>query len=386
MAKKEKGRPLRYVYWLVAVVGASVVFKVHGTNEESYFTMHMVQRIEERYYLVKRLEQPVEALFKAQSRAAQQSPSFEPFKKIWCNFLSYRYLGDDSFVRETIKLVLLLYKDALTHLVPHKSHVLEKVGIIRWGRDIFDALTEKLNVQPQDVTTMLATNHHATDVVCDQADGDSTHDVVNAVEHVLHDKECNDNIIINNIMRFYHMQRLTKAVFTISKKSSVLSIDDVCMPNNYKHPLIINCVINMQKAKNAKPFFKLWKRLSTYDSIKDKVVLQEFIQLTICLYSNFINNEFVSNQKRERPNISDVVQLYEKIANLPIVELLNLLDDVTDQYESLSTNYEFSNPKMTWSHWLRTYWWVPPITAVSAIVLYVKNSKVINNIFTKITT
>src|SRR5439155_1518616 len=162
-------------------------------------------------------------------------------------------------------------------------------NIMRWGRDIFDVFIQKINLQqPQDLTVILSTNHHAADIVCDQEDCGTVHDAVHAVEHVLHDvecAECDDTIIINIIMRFYHM-----------------------------------------------------------------------------------------------------VHLYEKIANLPIGELLNLLDEVTDHYENLSTNYEFSNQKMTWSSWLRKYWWVPPITAVSAIVLYVKNSKVINNIFNKITT
>ncbi|HSW73690.1 MAG TPA: hypothetical protein VLG71_00905, partial [Candidatus Limnocylindria bacterium] len=54
--------------------------------------------------------------------------------------------------------------------------------------------------------------------------------------------------------------------------------------------------------------------------------------------------------------------------------LLNLLDDIVNQYESFHQQFELNNQSLTWSEWFKKYWWAPPIVVVSVFITYLRHS------------
>jgi hypothetical protein len=391
-----------------------------GVADDEHFTMQSVQLVEKRYYLIKRLEGPMATLFlahkyfsskpekrifkesldrifdcdqfrhplvRASAQAVQQHQTLEPCRKIWRDFLSYRHLEDQSFVRETITLVLMLYNNLLQHLKFGRDtlFVSKPKSITKtWTDWIFgnNEHTRGANVQDYDLIHALVAGDYTSSSVCPDAECETVQDNFKAIAGLLDESEHHD-MVLNNIMRFYHMQRLTKPMYLFSalsaKRGTAINLHTVSIPAIFKHELIIQCIEQMKQSGTLQPFFKLWKRLATYDFIEDRVLLQEFVRLMIILYEQLIvsTRESVDNDARiaSQATVGDMMQMYEKISTLPIADLLTLLDEMSDRYEYIVQEYEFSNKTLSWSDWLKKYWWAPPVIIVSFALVVLRHSK-----------
>lgn len=59
-------------------------------------------------------------------------------------------------------------------------------------------------------------------------------------------------------------------------------------------------------------------------------------------------------------DLNMVLDLYNDIHDLPVSEMLNLLDELVDEFDFFSEQYELENHKLSWSSWLAGYWWSIP--------------------------
>jgi hypothetical protein len=297
----------------------------------------------------------------ASVQAMSATHDITPFKKIWCDFLSYRYLEDAHFVRETIILLLLLYK-----------HLLAKI-------DNPNRLNRIPSLQRHDLAMLLISGHQTVSDICPEVKCNDVQDTVNVVARLLDETPSVSDVVINNNLRFYHVQRLVKGIFVLTtcvKNQKILKTlpEITCC----SHPLIQQCILDMRLTGSLKPLLKLWKKVASYDCIDDKKLLQEYIRLIIIVY-NHVKANFTStlyNQDKAPPTDPvNMMQLYETVASMPIPELLDMLDEVVDKYEQLSTLYEINNKALTWSEWLKKYWWTPPIIVTSLIAIVAKHNQ-----------
>ena len=420
----------RYLLYSIILLGATPILCL---GYDTYFTMQSVQRIEERLYLVKRLESPVDALFKIYAMVApavlqkqgrlfgtlgdhkqnfqhkatckaleeiSEVSSIDPFRKIWCSLLSYRYLEDKEFEQEAIKLLLLLYQDLFKNLGSlsitlkdaHKvlgNQKIDEIGLSGYShqkkqkRFITQEVFSGLGTKPdQDIATLLATGHYTADCICAHADCDTVNDTLNSLERVLHEPCSNDDIVINNVLRFYHMQRLVRPMFMLSKKHELLVADELVIPKVFKHELILECIDTLKSTGSSKGFFKLWKRLATYDFIEDKQLLNEFVQLTLVLYRHLLEKA-LQEPRRFRIIVNDTMLVNDKIASLPLAELLNVLDTIVDQYEEIVATYELNNESLSWKAWFEKYWWAPPVILTTCYMVLLKSYYKLSSLIVK---
>ncbi|HSW73596.1 MAG TPA: hypothetical protein VLG71_00405 [Candidatus Limnocylindria bacterium] len=375
-----------YYFFLFCVFGYGVFIK--GQDQDIHFSMHSVQKVEQRYYLIKRLEPAIDTLFAVHNALASSfwwsrpnkpllnrtnlrhfrhasviesveamatSSDIAPFKKIWHKVLAYRYLEDGTFVREVIILILLLYKNLLLSVDKELYH--------RKAPDE-SALTE-----------LLIAGHQKLSDLCPHVHCDDISDMVVAVERLLDETSLPTDVVVNNILRFYHVQRLVRSIFILDKhsKRSMPTLVISVPQDTWTHPLVKECVRSLNQKTTLTPLFRLWKKVTSYDCIDDQRLLQEFVRLVILVYNHCMHERALPNRSSENPQEA-MVSLYEQIAKLPIPELLDLLDELVDQYEKLSTTYEINNTTMSWSAWAKKYWWAPPVILAS-LVMVIKDSK-----------
>jgi hypothetical protein len=79
------------------------------------------------------------------------------------------------------------------------------------------------------------------------------------------------------------------------------------------------------------------------------------------LYKQFFLHEYKKNSHTLiRTAIKNLLEISEKINQLPITEILNTIDMLAKELPPFLEKYEFHS-KITWKAWLKKYWWVPPI-------------------------
>lgn len=134
---------------------------------------------------------------------------------------------------------------------------------------------------------------------------------------------------------------------------------------HFDHDLITWAIKKIKRDQNLKPLFDIWSDFKVYrdNSPEDQNFLKECTLLIFIFY----NNIFIAyDEANDRAKVQDVVELFQKINNLPIGELLDILDTISEQLVEMLEKYEPEANQSLFS-WLRSNWWVPP-TIVAAFI------------------
>lgn len=65
----------------------------------------------------------------------------------------------------------------------------------------------------------------------------------------------------------------------------------------------------------------------------------------------------------------DVAYLYNQVSQIPLIEILSLIDQSYEQLKVILSNYPLHD---TIFIWLKSYWWVPPITFASLFASFLQ--------------
>jgi len=401
-------------------------FGVIASADDGHFSMRNATCIQKRYYLIRRLESPVAILLKLfkiqhangvelavkktdlpivfedpliQEAALQlfSTNTISSFNKVWGNFLSYKRLDDPNFVRETLLFIVLFYKKILLDITKmHKDVDIDPLidsidtyfknfGDEKKERTIEASLAvighaefigQKKAIQYQLEVTALLTGHHTLNFDYNAPDCDLK-EGLGSIMTILDEASTEESCIINNNMRFYHIQRMLHSMFILSHcRYRVRSLDD-SLERIFTHPRVRSCFEGIQKNGNLESLRGLWKSFASYGHMGDKLLLEEFIKLIIVVYGHL---EIIDchqrvirfDQAARQSTLGEMISLYETMNQLPIVQLLNLLDDVVGQYDNFSQQYELNNTELTWQDWIIKYWWVPPVMATSVTFTLLK--------------
>jgi len=142
---------------------------------------------------------------------------------------------------------------------------------------------------------------------------------------------------------------------------------------DYKNLLIRICIENMSKKASLDPLFKLWDfAVSMELNKRDAVFLREFSIVIFTLYENIlvmINAAKVDKIKSEVA-IDEIISLYNTVSEMPIREIVIALEKCYRLFCEILNDYQFYST-LSWSQWLRNYWWVVPTITVAVITVLV---------------
>jgi hypothetical protein len=183
------------------------------------------------------------------------------------------------------------------------------------------------------------------------------------------------------IKRYYHIQRLNKPIALLTSFKTITDIRSCLAVTHkdqtviidgtitFKNQHIIACIEQIEQANSLDPLLALWNNFQYFKSINNKHYLREFLMLTFIVYKIFFTKETdkLNAQEKIRISLKEITELYNNINNLHIEELLHAIDSCADTLEKILTAYDMKT-ESTWIHnkiqFLRTYWWVTPVTIV----------------------
>lgn len=329
--------------------------------------MRFVRLVQKRYYLVHRLEKPIEFLTKLSHgnitfpsgisdqfqhphvikymKALELDHDVRAINNLWSDFLSYKYIEEDLFVRETIIAIVIVYRALIVGLKNDSEHK--------------NMATYSYWVRPWDFN------------------GQELYENFHSLLHVLDESYNEENFIITNNLRHYHIQRLFKSIALLTKINTqylhplwdclVHTIQNNAI--SFKHKTVQECLSSILQTQSLEPLFSLWRDFMAYKFANDTLFLQEFVTLEYMLYRKLIDCLHFENL-RASPAAEDLIDLYASIATLPVPQMLNSLDMLVEELIVIMEKYEL-NAAMSWTEWFKKYWWVPPIVISSVIINFV---------------
>ncbi|MCC7414672.1 MAG: hypothetical protein IT346_01125 [Epsilonproteobacteria bacterium] len=375
----------------------------------------LITAIEQRYYMIMRLEKPVATLVAAYQKkrslhlpknsadlfrdplvkrtfaTMENTQSTMPFYKLWSCFLAYRFVEDKQFIKEILTAILLLYKDLILSLRTESDSAVRMIDAQLRSCAQHDQSTDLMplletsqvacrqyrnlcpTVDCHELNAAL-TSQHIIQPFPYALSSHSLEENIGTVHHLLGQEEM-ETIATDNTMRLYYIQRLLKAMFILSgQKGRINFTFDATIIDRLASPVIRACISALVKQQTVAPLFDLWSQLTAYDFINDTHTVREYV-LILCLAYRHIVDMYALEKKAVDPK--DLLLVYETIANLPVAELLDLLDDVVEQYDTLAQEYALKDSSLSWKEWFASYWWSAPVVVGSFFTTFLKHARIL---------
>lgn len=373
---------------ILLVILVSFTDTLHAFSSDS--VPPLMGPIHRRYYLIKRLEKPINALYNMQQHhrlTTHDAPARarDSFDALWIDFLSYKYINDDLFEREMIIATLLFYKDMLATSFDFKENAHELCARI-------DTYINSLGSRAEPVAEYaLETLLHDMPTGSIKTDSPDTHllqeillghsawsdfypeasstmqATVGTLVHVLGTSNQEPTrLVVCNTMRLYHIQRMLKSLFILSHFAKMPIHFSSPLSEKVRTPILRDCVIRMEKSHSLLPLFQVWQRIICYDFIDDGDEIKEFMHLLIIVYKSLTCSLHQSRMQKNSESIPDaqllnILEVYDHVSQLEIAELLDLLDDIALHLDHIAHMYELHNPHLRWIDWFKKYWWIFPV-------------------------
>jgi len=151
-------------------------------------------------------------------------------------------------------------------------------------------------------------------------------------------------------------QPVRTALALLKNKNPIVPLFCPQLMNCFQDPHVKFCCQEIKNTHSWQPLTHLWGTIESNISQEKPQEIQEFIRFVILIvYSHM-------REVKAESTLENMLILYEKIVALPIPELLNILEILIQESDSISTEYELaSSGAISWSAWIRKYWWAPPI-------------------------
>jgi len=263
---------------------------------------HLTGAVYHRFYLIKRLSCPIEVLKRdccigAQSTlhhinesllinahikqcltAIKRTNDISPFLELWRDFSRYKYIQDNAFEREFITMTILLYK----------------------------------SMSPQSNSHKIVEN-----IACNQ-----------------------DEFHTDAIARyFYLIERLNEPIATLKSLNKSFAYSTIGSSNfdfsnvmeSFTNNHIKEYIRNIHGKKNLTPVMQAWEDLQQYKYINEDCYLKELTLFIMLLYK-----KVTARNNNAQEQIEILLHQYEKLDKIPMEEMLEVIDQATDDITSIS--------------------------------------------------
>jgi len=311
----------------------------------------------------------------------QKTKSIKPLFNVWSCIHSYKYVHDQLLINEFIILILILSKNILIQYI-HNTNEQEELA---------QCITRKFNTTLKlNCNKIIDTIHLFTNALI--------HVKKNNINHIKFlfslSKKTNTLVLLpfqdfntaaqteKCTFRYYLYHRLKKTFLLFKKlntfKNFYKSIHQLSI-DNFQDNRIKQCVIEIQQKNTIAPFLELADEFKKYCCVDNFLFLKEFLTLT------FIVGKYIILEHHNRISIQQIIEVYDKINELPIEEILHAIDLITEQLPAIVEEYELNNKEISWQQWFKKYWWTLPIVAIivgGKIILSKNNQNPSNYIHT----
>ncbi len=171
-------------------------------------------------------------------------------------------------------------------------------------------------------------------------------------------------IHITQLQNVQEQQKVTTYIFEDSETKTFTFSDMI----SFDHNLIRWCIKTMEKRKNLSPLFDTWETFKTYryvEGLQAPLFIRECALLILIIYNNILVG--MSSSNHARINAQEISILFNKVAGLPLHELIDVLDKIRSELSSILEAHPLK-PHQTLLQWLQENWWVPP-TVVAGIIV-----------------
>lgn len=153
----------------------------------------------------------------------------------------------------------------------------------------------------------------------------------------------------------------------------------------FKHPLLINCIYNIETTNSLEPVFFLW---DTMGLLIPHVFLYEYSMLIFLIYRDVLFYLAFSTPVRDARYYmlatlcSKITELYNKIGELPLHEIVMIINLLNDELPAIFEDC-LEESTLSWYEWLKKHWFklsVALCTLLIKIIMILKNTHSENSI------
>jgi hypothetical protein len=169
------------------------------------------------------------------------------------------------------------------------------------------------------------------------------------------------------IIYFYYIKRLSTSTYFLSylhehhysykpcnaiEHNNCIQIDSII----FFHQKIQTCLRTMIKTKSLQPILLLQQRLDLHDNL----FMYELFLLIFTIHKQILLNTCSEcSYTLTKTTLNTILEVSEKINQLPIAEVLNMIDMLVKELPPFLEKYELHS-SIPWKAWFKKYWWVPP--------------------------
>lgn len=178
----------------------------------------------------------------------------------------------------------------------------------------------------------------------------------------------------------YRIEKCINLLEQFSKKNKKFHIplaskSSACPYNNCEHELVKLCIKKMAcDGEIFDPILETWRLFTQcYKSVDQDLFAREFAAMLCAVYQetlHVLNVRAALDQDepqapiRQQVTLADIITLYNKIAALPIAEVIESLEQLYTALRVIMAEYGVT-ANTNWSTWITHNWWVPPIIIAS---------------------
>jgi len=145
----------------------------------------------------------------------------------------------------------------------------------------------------------------------------------------------------------------------------------------YKHDVLKICIDTMRQNSSLEPLFATWDFARQMNlNQKDILFLKEYSILMFYLYENLIiilsSDKFFSDIMKDA--LSEIIDLYNIVSDLPIKELLLTLEKCFVVFKKILENHGIYSD-LSWKQWFKRYWWMAPTILLAVAAVLMRKSK-----------
>lgn len=309
------------------------------------------------------------------------SQDVQEVSALWEMFYHYRYIDDTLFLKEFIRIVMLISLVLVVH-----DECYDFVSVKG-----FLPLYQKAQELPLD--SLVCCIHACSDYLCSKkmnVSGEKKYANIWDICNIIKEEDTflqSKNLLLNIDLiaeRFYFVQRMDGAMNMLKVYVDKGSFKEKNIFKSlglkiYEHALILQVCKLMDTDKTIDSVFTLWSLVKAYEYIEDQLLVQEFAHLILSLYKDLCvscltddiktfsyQNESIAASLQKDPFLKDqktvleyIVTLYQIIDRLPLNEILDAIDVLARELPLLIQHAELS-AVVTWKQWFKKYWWIPP--------------------------
>ncbi len=166
-----------------------------------------------------------------------------------------------------------------------------------------------------------------------------------------------------------------RSCFQCSWDFKDIIIDDHTHQTIFRHHIIRECIALLLTGKTLFPLFHIWQQISEGRFIDDEQLLKEFALLTYMVTNTVLKEERYRYNKAHIP--ITLVETYHQINSLPLNELLDVIDLLSDEFPKIAHACMEAKQK-TWGEWATQYFFSLPISLIKLtlkVALLLKNTE-----------